>query len=79
MIDTDADKYIMSQQIKTFDMSAMLMLHQYGCAPGHVLLIDMKGITFTHVTKINPLQLKKFFVYLQVRLVLRFLSSLSEL
>ncbi|KAK9754146.1 CRAL/TRIO domain [Popillia japonica] len=71
LIDTNPDKYVLAQQIKTFDMSAMLMLHQFGCAPGHVLLIDMKGVTFTHMTKINPMQLKKFFVYLQEGMPIR--------
>ncbi|GJQ85278.1 hypothetical protein Trydic_g23177 [Trypoxylus dichotomus] len=71
LLDCDPDKYVLSQQIKTFDMTAMLMLHQYGCALGHVFLIDMKGITFTHFTKINPLQLKKFFVYLQEGMPIR--------
>ncbi|KRT85141.1 CRAL-TRIO domain containing protein, partial [Oryctes borbonicus] len=70
-LDCDPDKYVLSQQIKTFDMSAILMIHQYGCALGHVFLIDMKGITFTHFTKINPLQLKKFFVYLQEGMPIR--------
>nr|XP_022907105.1 alpha-tocopherol transfer protein-like [Onthophagus taurus] len=65
LINTDVDKYSFPTQVKAFDMASMLMLHLEGTHKGLIIVTDMQGATFAHLTKLNPLHLKKFFFYLQ--------------
>lgn len=48
-------------------MCIELWQYQEGIADGIILVFDMKGSQFGHVTRIPPFQLKKFIFYLQVR------------
>ncbi|KAI4454616.1 alpha-tocopherol transfer protein-related [Holotrichia oblita] len=70
-INTDVNKFVFSNAIKTLDMVTVLMLHQLGTAPGYVILGDLSGISFGHITKLTPTQLSKFFFYLQEALPIR--------
>lgn len=62
----DPSRFFLEHCFKTLDMAAILNLHQNGTTPGHIILIDMKGFTLGHLTKLNPTYIMKFFFYLQV-------------
>lgn len=66
LINTDPDPYTLPNQVKGFDMVAMYALRTEGTAPGLIVVSDMKGVTFSHMTKLGLLHLKKFFFYFQV-------------
>ncbi|GJQ85280.1 hypothetical protein Trydic_g23179 [Trypoxylus dichotomus] len=70
-LNLDPSKFIVADFVKSFDMAAMLMLHQEGTAAGHIILADLKGLTFGHVTRLTPTYLMKFFFYLQEALPFR--------
>nr|XP_015838049.1 PREDICTED: uncharacterized protein LOC655774 [Tribolium castaneum] len=71
LIDTNPDKYIFGDQLRCFDMMIMRHLHQCGTSNGHLILFDMKGVVFGHVTKLGPLNMKKFLYYLQEAMPVR--------
>lgn len=71
LIDNNPDKYIFVDQLRCFDMACMLHLHQKGTSKGHLILFDMKGVVFGHVTKLGPLTMKKFLYYLQEAMPVR--------
>lgn len=66
LIDTNPDRFNFPLMIKCFDMTTMLMLNMDGPAEGVIYIHDLKGLSFSHIAKLNLLQLKKFFFYLQV-------------
>lgn len=65
LIDYNPDMWHFSDQIKLFDMATMLVLNKEGPSNGVIFITDLTGVTFTHVAKMNLLQLKKFMFYLQ--------------
>ncbi|KAI4454617.1 alpha-tocopherol transfer protein-related [Holotrichia oblita] len=65
LIDTNPDNYTFAGQVKVFDMATMLALHQEGTHNGIVVVTDMKGVTFSHFTKLGVVHIKNFFYYLQ--------------
>ncbi|KAF5285077.1 hypothetical protein FQA39_LY16766 [Lamprigera yunnana] len=71
VMDSDASKYSFNNQVRIFDMSVMLSLHQEGTAEGLIILMDMDGINFAHMTKLSPMGFKKFFYYLQEAMPVR--------
>ncbi|KAK4878841.1 hypothetical protein RN001_011347 [Aquatica leii] len=71
VMDSDASKYSFNEQIKNFDMSIMLWMMMEGTAEGLLIVMDMDGITFAHMTKLNVMGLKKFFLYLQEAMPVR--------
>ncbi|XP_017768456.1 PREDICTED: alpha-tocopherol transfer protein-like [Nicrophorus vespilloides] len=71
IMDPDPDRYTFPMQIKFFDMVSMLMLNRDGTSEGQVVVHDLDGITFSHVAKMNFVQLRKFFFYLQESMPVR--------
>ncbi|XP_018328062.1 alpha-tocopherol transfer protein-like [Agrilus planipennis] len=71
LMDSDPDNYIFSDACKGFDMSTMLHLIQEGTDNGQIILFDMKGLTFGHVTKLGIVTMKKMLYYLQDALPVR--------
>ncbi|RZC37681.1 uncharacterized protein BDFB_004462 [Asbolus verrucosus] len=71
LMDSNPDHYNFAVQLKYFDMTCMMHLHQEGTSKGHLIVIDMKGVMFGHVTKLGPLNMKKFLYYLQEAMPLR--------
>lgn len=57
--------------MKVFDMVSMFWLAQVGTYPGHVVLMDFKGSTVSHFTKIGLLHMKKYLMYFQEALPVR--------
>ncbi|XP_063932711.1 uncharacterized protein LOC135144613 [Zophobas morio] len=55
-------------------MACMLQLYQEGTSTGHVIVADLKGVVFTHLTKVilaGPIVLKNFLQYLQEGMSIR--------
>ncbi|XP_044261175.1 alpha-tocopherol transfer protein-like [Tribolium madens] len=71
LMDLNPENYNFSVQVKYFDMVCMLSLHQEGTSNGHIIVIDMKELVFGHITKLGPLEIKKFLYYLQEAMPLR--------
>ncbi|KAF5285777.1 hypothetical protein FQR65_LT13056 [Abscondita terminalis] len=71
IMDSDVAKYSFNEQIKSFDMSIMLWLMLEGTAEGLMIVMDMDGLTFAHMTKISIMGMKKFFLYLQEAMPVR--------
>ncbi|KAF7286641.1 alpha-tocopherol transfer protein-like [Rhynchophorus ferrugineus] len=71
LVDTNPEVYNPQVGAKLFDMA--MMLHTYTKPPsnGTVLIIDMKGSVFMHITKINLSEFKKFLIYLQTAMPIR--------
>lgn len=66
LMNTDPDYYTLPNQVKSFDMVAMLGLHTHGTASGLVVISDFTGVSFGHIAKLGLVHLKKFFFYFQV-------------
>ena len=71
LMDSNPDNYNFAMQLKYFDMVCMQYLHQQGTSKGHLIVLDMKGVVFGHLTKLGPLTMKKFLYYLQEAMPLR--------
>ena len=55
-------------------MACMLQLYQEGTSTGHVIVADLKGVVFAHLTKViiaGPMVLKNFLHYLQEGMPIR--------
>lgn len=47
-------------------MASDLWIQEDGIANGHVIVMDMDGIVFGHLTRLSILVMKKFMFFLQV-------------
>ena len=68
------DNFNFIEHIKYLDMACMLQLYQEGTSTGHVIVADLKGVVFTHLTKVilaGPIVLKNFLQYLQEGMSIR--------
>lgn len=72
--DTNPDVYNPQVGSKIVDMQVMRVIHTEGPGNGIVLILDMKGGVFGHVTKLNLSEFKKFLVYLQTALPVRLMA-----
>lgn len=77
--DCDPWKFNVAEQIKIFCMSVKLWLMQEGSAEGHLVVMDMSDISTGHLIRLNPLTIKKFFFFLQVKpsYFLHFMKAIS--
>lgn len=66
LTDCDASKFNYPDAVKLFAMIADMWLMQDGIAAGHAIVIDMEGVSLSHLAKINLIVLKKFMFYIQV-------------
>ncbi|KAJ3649805.1 hypothetical protein Zmor_021525 [Zophobas morio] len=74
LINIDVDNFNFIEQIKYLHMACMLQLYQEGTSTGHVFVADLKGVVFTHLTKVilaGPIVLKNFLQYLQEGMSIR--------
>ncbi|XP_030764353.1 alpha-tocopherol transfer protein-like isoform X1 [Sitophilus oryzae] len=71
LMDTNPDVYNPQVGSKMFDMLMMLRMYTVGPTNGIVVVMDMKGSVFMHVTKMNLGEFKKFMVYLQTAMPIR--------
>lgn len=66
LMDTNPDHYNCVNQINLADMALMLNLHQQGTCNGILAVMDMKGLSFGHMTRFNLMAIKKHLFYVQV-------------
>lgn len=74
LIDCDPDKFDLIHHVKMFDMLTLLHVHQQGPCKGYVLILDMDGAVFGHLTKFNLIVAKKGMFYLQEAMPVRLKS-----
>lgn len=68
LADSDPDKYIFADALKTFFAVAdVRMLCDPEFSDGEIPIFDMTGFTLRHASKVNLPILKKYMVYTQVR------------
>lgn len=48
-----------------------LWMYTEGTMKGHIILVDLAGLSFGHTTRLSPMGLKKFLFYLQEGLPVR--------
>ncbi|EZA49214.1 hypothetical protein DMN91_008389 [Ooceraea biroi] len=71
LIDYEPSHFVHNDAIKYFLMVMDLWLYTEGTAPGHVIVIDMEGVTLPHAGRLNPISIKKFLYYLQEAIPIR--------
>ncbi|XP_012282781.1 alpha-tocopherol transfer protein-like isoform X1 [Orussus abietinus] len=71
LVDFDPSHYVYNDCTKYFCMVLDMWLYTEGTAKGHVLLIDIEGVTLGHAGRLSPMGLKKFLYYLQDGLPVR--------
>jgi len=71
LIDYEPSHFIYNDIMKYFGMIMDLWLYTEGTACGHVIVIDMEGVTFAHAGRLNPIGIKKFLYYLQEAIPIR--------
>ncbi|CAH0564944.1 unnamed protein product [Brassicogethes aeneus] len=71
LIDCDPDKFVFAHQIRNFDMNVIRHLNTQGTSEGVVIVVDMDGMVFGHLTKLNIIVMKKFMFYLQEAMPIR--------
>lgn len=70
LVDSTTSKFDFAGVIKLFCIVADLWLLEEGAAEGHMICFDMDGFVFGHMTRLNPISVKKFLYYLQASKVL---------
>lgn len=71
LIDTDPANYVYNDGMKYLNMLIDLWLLTEGTSSGHVILFDLKNVTFGHAGRLSPMGLKKYLYYLQEALPVR--------
>ncbi|KYQ49138.1 Alpha-tocopherol transfer protein-like protein [Trachymyrmex zeteki] len=71
LLDNEPSHFVYNDVLKLLNMVLDLWLYTGGTCDGHILLIDMKNISFGHVGRLSPMGLKKFLYYLQEGLPVR--------
>lgn len=71
LIDFEPSRFVYNDIMKYFSMLIDLWLYTEGTAKGHVIVIDMAGVTFGHVGRLSPMGIKKYLYYLQEAIPIR--------
>lgn len=71
LIDPEPSHYVYNDGTKFLTMVVDLWLYIEGATPGHIILFDMKDVTFGHAARLSPMGLKKYLYYLQEGLPVR--------
>jgi hypothetical protein len=64
--DYDASKFSYEDCLTGWFMLQDITLREKGSVPGFVFVIDMKGTSLGHITRISLNSLKKYYMYIQV-------------
>ncbi|KAL0266539.1 UNVERIFIED_CONTAM: hypothetical protein PYX00_009049 [Menopon gallinae] len=65
LVDYDASKLQFNEALKTFFLFNDIRLSEDGLSNGYVVIFDMKGVSLSHLTKINLSSIRKFMSYIQ--------------
>ncbi|GAB1861595.1 Alpha-tocopherol transfer protein-like [Camponotus japonicus] len=71
LLDSDPSHFVYNDAMKLLNMAIDQWLYTEGTCSGHVILFDMKNVSFGHVGRLSPMGLKKFLYYLQDGLPVR--------
>ncbi|XP_037027443.1 alpha-tocopherol transfer protein-like [Bradysia coprophila] len=71
LIDSEVLKFNFWNSVKLFGMVTDVWFAQNDLRQGYVCVIDMKGCTLMHLTRVNVIALKKFMFYIQEALPIR--------
>ncbi|KAI4454618.1 alpha-tocopherol transfer protein-related [Holotrichia oblita] len=70
-MDSSLDHFDALQQLKYFDMFVSAVFRVTGLSDGQVGVMDMEGVTFGHLLRINLMDLKRHAYYVQEALPIR--------
>lgn len=71
LINYEPSHFVYNDVMKYFSMVVDLWLYTEGTAEGHVIIIDMTGVTFAHAGRLSPMGIKKYLYYLQEAIPIR--------
>ncbi|XP_024888243.1 alpha-tocopherol transfer protein-like [Temnothorax curvispinosus] len=71
LLDGEPSHFVYNDVMKSLNMVIDLWLYTEGTCEGHIILFDMKNVSFGHVGRLSPMGLKKFLYYLQEGLPVR--------
>jgi len=71
LLDIEPSHFVYNDAMKLLNMVIDLWLYTEGTCDGHIILFDMKNVSFGHIGRLNPMGLKKFLYYLQEGLPVR--------
>jgi len=71
LLDSEPSHFVYNDAMKLLNMVIDLWLYTEGTSNGHIILFDMKNVSFGHVGRLSPMSLKKFLYYLQEGLPVR--------
>ncbi|XP_038217425.1 alpha-tocopherol transfer protein-like [Zerene cesonia] len=71
LIDTDAKNFVYQHITKAALMLMDVKQYELGTAPGIILVVDMVGVTLSHIGKLDLLTLQQFLYFLQEALLVR--------
>jgi hypothetical protein len=67
LVDLDASKFNYEDCLKSWFMLQDVTLLEHGAVPGFVFVIDMKGTSLGHITRMSLSSMKKYYMYIQVQ------------
>ncbi|KAK6636496.1 hypothetical protein RUM43_010157 [Polyplax serrata] len=65
LADSDISKLQFVDAMKAFFLFNDVRLSEDGLSPGYIVIFDMKGVSFSHLAKINLSAVRKFMNYIQ--------------
>ncbi|XP_054725646.1 alpha-tocopherol transfer protein-like [Anastrepha obliqua] len=74
LADTNPSSYNFVDCMKLYCMIFDMWMYEDGIRPGHVIVMDLKGVSLGHVTRVGIFQMKKFLFYLQEAAALRLIG-----
>jgi len=66
LVDGDPSKFCYEDCLTAWFMLQDITLRENGAVPGFVFVVDMKGTSLGHITKVSLACLKKYYMYIQV-------------
>ncbi|XP_067615419.1 alpha-tocopherol transfer protein-like [Eurosta solidaginis] len=74
LTDTNASHFNFADCMKLYCMIFDHWMYEDGIRPGHIIIMDLKGVTLGHVARIGLFQVKKFLFYLQEAAAIRLIG-----
>ncbi|XP_071581299.1 alpha-tocopherol transfer protein-like [Temnothorax nylanderi] len=71
VLDSDPSHFVYYDVMKFLNMVIDLCLYTEGTCEGHMMLFDVKNLSFGHVGRLSPMGIKKWLYYLQEGLPVR--------